>query len=511
MIVPVGEWLPDQPSFESPGASVVQNVYPRTSLSYGPVLALVSSGQGLLARCQGAVGLRSGAGDGYVFAGDASKLYYQNAGSSGFKDVSVSGGYSTGSDQQWHFDDFADNILATQISNPIQSFVIGSSTKFAPLSVNAPQARYIAIIKGFAMAGNTQDPTYGARPQRLWWPAINDPTNWPTPGTAEAAEAQSDFQDVVGRQGWLTGLVSNVGPLDGAAFFQDAVFGIVYAGTPDIFSILPIKGVKGCVAPGSIVQTPVGVFYVGPDGFYLFDGQQNIPIGEGKLNNWFLSNLDFSNILRITATIDPLHPIVWVAFPSTANSGGNPDTILAFNYALTSVLGTPGVWSLGYASTSIEAMVRSVSLGYTLEQLDVYGTIENVPASLDSQQWQGNAQFVLSAFDASHNLNGFTGAALAATVETTEDEIIPGRRVRVRRALPMVDGGLPSIVPVTRNRNIDSSVVGSASPINADGFCPLNVDARYHKFRITLPGGSVFSHIRGVSLSKEDFAATGTR
>lgn len=240
-IIPIGEWTPDQADLDNPGAAIIQNVYPRTMESYGPFAGMASAAIALDNRCQGAFGLRYTDGTEYVFAGDSTKLYYINASAESWSDVSGST-YGIASTDQWKFTLFYDSVIAVNIANVPQYYTIGSSSVFGTMSTGAPKATYVAMVRDFCMLGNTDDSTNGVRPQRLWWSAIGDPTNFPTPGTSTAAEFQSDYQDVEGDFGWLQGIIPNVGPVDALAFFQGAVFGIMYIGAPDISRSSPRTG-----------------------------------------------------------------------------------------------------------------------------------------------------------------------------------------------------------------------------------------------------------------------------
>ena len=90
------------------------------------------------------------------------------------------------------------------------------------LDAAAPKAKTMAVIKDFVMVGDTNDGTDGDQPNRVWWPAINDPTNWPTPGSSSAAQVQSDYQNLPG-----TGRVQKVAPAiggaDGAVFCERGI------------------------------------------------------------------------------------------------------------------------------------------------------------------------------------------------------------------------------------------------------------------------------------------------
>ena len=151
MFIPYGEWLPDQPDFNNPGASTVMNVLPLTMQSYAPLGAPAQVLGALDARCQGAVGARDSSSNSYNIAGTGAKLYKATSASSSWSDISISGGYSAAVEEQWRFAQMSDTFLACEINDPIQSFVFGSSSAFADLASAAPKCRYMAISRGFLM------------------------------------------------------------------------------------------------------------------------------------------------------------------------------------------------------------------------------------------------------------------------------------------------------------------------------------------------------------------------
>ena len=116
------------------------------------------------------------------------------------------------------------------------------------------------------------------------------------------------------------------------------------------------------------------VYYLADDGFYAFDGLQSVPIGREKIDRTFWSEVATSYLYRITSAVDPVNKIIYWAYPGPQSSAGAPNRILAFNYDV-------GRWSRLEQDTEI--MVRALATGYTLEQLDAFGTLETLPFSLD--------------------------------------------------------------------------------------------------------------------------------
>lgn len=501
MILPVGEYLPDLPDYNGSGANVVQNVYPRTPTSYGPFPSPSVYSDALSSRCQGCVAILDPDQNVILFAGNATKLYMLEAGSGSWTDVSKMGGYTTPADIQWKFEYYNGYVTATNYADAIQVFQIGVSTTFGDLSADAPKAKYMAFVKGFLVVANTTDGTFGDQPQRVWWPALNDPTNWPTPGGTAAAQVQSSYNDVFGTQGDIRGLVGNLGNADAAVFFRFAVWRMVYNGPPNTFDFFPAEGVRGCPAPNSIVQFGNLCFYLGEDGFYSFDGINSKPIGANKIDLTFYADVDQSYMDRIIGTADPQRKLILWAYPGTGNSGGIPNKILIYNWDLDK-------WSI--VILNCETITRLLTIGYTLDELyTVLGyLLDNVPASLDSPIWAGG-QIVLGMFDTSHKLNFFTGPNLAATIDTSESQLFQGRKARIKNARPIVDGPVvPAVAVSYRDRQVDNRTYTSAINMNSLGTSPVRASGRYISGRITLPANSDFTNISGLEL---EATVAGTR
>lgn len=516
-MLPFGEWLPDQADYLNPGSANILNVFPRTAQSYGPFPSFTTNGLAVLgARCQGSVGVRDSAANSYNFAGTASKLYRQTSAGPTWTDVSKVGGYNCSAEEQWRFAQLGDVGYAANVSDNIQAYTLGTSTAFADLAAAAPKARYLCVSRNFLLTANTSggsaDSTGpGAKPQRVWWSAIGDPTNWPTLQTAAAAAVQSDAQDVTG-DGWITGIIPSVGAVDVLVIFEKSVTRAMYIGAPDIWGFYPMYGVRGCPVAGSIQRTELGVIYLGPDDFYLNDGQTVIGIGNQKIAKTFYANVDQNFLTRICSVLDPINKLYYVAYPSVAGGQGILDSILVCNYALKSVMGTPGKWA-PITPGMFEYLAIAASFGVNEEN---FGTItgfnvDTAPAGPDSRLWTSNKDY-LGVFDTTHTLQLFTGANLAATLETGEKDILPSHRAAIMYCKPMIDGGTPTATPYTRNRLEDAIVARTASQMNAVGYCPFkDAEGFYHRIRVSMPAASVFNHAQGMDVPKEAVVDTGAR
>ena len=110
----------------------------------------------------------------------------------------------------------------------------------------------------------------------------------------------------------------------------------------------------------------------------------------------------------------------------------------------------------------------------------------------------------IAAFGLDRRLGFFDGAAMAATIETVEGELVPGERAFIRAVRPLVDGGAPRISLGRRNRLNDPLEWSQPVIQGPDGECKMRSLARYHRARIHLDAGDQWSHALGI-----DVDATG--
>jgi len=355
----------------------------------------------------------------------------------------------------------------------------------------APKAKYVSVVKNFLMVANTIDATSGAQLQRVWWSALNDPTNWPTPGTAVAAEFQSSFNDIFGNFGRITGIVGSLGTADCAIFFERAIWRGVYAGPPVVFDFFPCETIKGTSAPNSIVKRGLLVDYLGEDGFYTFDGTNSKPIGVNKVDKTFLADLDHNHLTNLVGCADPVNRMTYWLYPGQGNSNGLANRILAYSWALDrfSIIDQPN---------GCEYIFRSLSFGVTLDTMPG-GTLDAIPFALDSSVWTGGV-ITLAGFNAAHKLSYFNGTTLSPTIETSEQSPFDPMLTHVCDVRPIVDGGTPMVSLASRNRLIDPSSYNSPTGINNIGTCPQIVNGRYVKGQTTLNSGDVWTHFQGLEV-----------
>lgn len=505
--VPFGEWTPDHASFHHEDmhrASEALGVYATTEHSYAPFPTFQSVSNALTARCQGAIGVKDASGNGFAFAGDATKLY-RRTGVTWANVSRTATTYACGSEENWTFVEVGDQLVALNIGDYPQVFTLSSSSLFDNLAASTdylPKARYGAQIGDHLMLGNLNDVGLvglGLAPKRLWWCGKGDITDWPEPGTSAAAAAQAGFSaELPG--GWIQGITRGIGGAAGVVLSEDALHRVLVAGPPNAFDFDFVEGARGAWVASSILNFGRGVIYLTEDGWYVFDGSTSVPIGARRIDRWFLDRLDTDNRHRISVVPDPERKLVVISFPGEGSTGGTPNELLIWNW-------DANKWS--HASGTVETLFRDRTAAYTLEDLDAFGTLDALPYSLDSRFWSGGASQI-GAFDTAHKSGNFAGPAQAASM-ITQDFDAKGRRIFVSGFRPIVDGGTVTGGLVTRESQDGAATTTPLVAPEVDGICRIRAEGRYVRARVDVAAGGSWTHALGVQVGDEFVVLTGGR
>lgn len=488
--VPFGDWLPDLPAFNNPGATVAKNVVPGDN-SYLPFPNLTTYSDSIGGVCKGAIIARDNSGNYYNYVADTSALYV-STGLSWSNVTRLSGSYNTPSEDAWEFVQFGNRVFGVNGSNADlpQTISLGAAN-FVDLSA-APRAKHIATIRDFVVVGNIS--ATAVSPQMVRWCAINNPDSW-TPDAATMA----DFQDLPGDGGWVQKIVgSEYG--SGAVFQERAIYRMTFVGSPLVFQFDRVHNNIGVYAPQSVVSYRNFIFFLAEEGFYMFDGTNVHPIGNGKVDKTFFADLDISNVHRVQAISDATRKIVIWAYPGNGNIGGNPNKLLIYNWVYQR-------WSI-IEDVNIEWLLSAITGTYTLDGLDAVSTnLDSIAASLDDAQWRtGNR--LLGAFNDRHRLALFNGSSMGAVVETTEQQFNrgPDGLTYITEVRPVAEGLSASITLAVATRNVlteDTAYQPAIAP-NSTGFAPVRATGRFHRFRMSTSNNSDFDHLMGVDVAGTD-------
>jgi environmental stress-induced protein Ves len=471
-----GEWTPDQPGITN-GLRRAENVYSKL-VGYGALPTVVNYSNSASENLNNVVAGKTTAGATSVFAGGSTKLFKLDSGTLNLNNVSKSGNYTTPTDQRFRFTQFGNVIVAANGFDKLQGFNLNSSSLFANLAADAPEARYVTVVRDFVVSGYQS-----SYQNRVQWSALGDESSW-----TASATTQADFQDipdggsVVGVTGGEFGLI----------LMDRSIHRMVYVGSPLIFQFDNISRNLGCYEANSVIQYGGTTFFLGDDGFYACDGQNVVPIGNEKVNRFFFDNVDEGTLYLMSAAVDPTKKLIIWAYAS--NSSATADSLLIYNYQTQR-------WTSG--TTHVDRIASTSTPAVTLEGMDVYGNLDTILTTFDSRLWLGG-RLQLAGVDGAKIVT-FSGANATAYIETGDIEV-PGSTSSITLVKPTVEGGSGSVALLSRRLLTESTVFGSQTAADAENRVSVRGVGRYHRLQLT-PTGSWTSAV-GIDI---DLSPLGTR
>lgn len=456
-IVMFKEWLPDAPDLDNPGLTEAKNVIPVNG-NYEPFYALLDGGGTMPAQPRGAFRSYSTAGSA-VYAGTETLLYKQEFPSWTAKSATF------GSATYWRFAQYNDLVIAVSDAGVPQAVTNGSASNFANLATtgSAPVAQQIARVGQFVVLGDRN----AAEPHSVQWPAINNPRNWPTPGSSTAIASQAGEQLLNSGFGTVNGIAG--GDQYGIILQSAGITRMTYVGGSVVFQFDEISDGIGCHFPNSIVQVGGVVYFATDDGFFRTNGVNVEPIGHGKVDKHFTSTVDFLYPERVWGGVDWKNKVIYWSYP-TSGVSGVANRVLFYNWL-------ENRW--GRAETTAHCLL--------------YGNI------VDSYSWgvEGfNSVYRMGSYESSRT--NAISTPLTAILTTGEVEFTKGGYTRLQGVKALVRGTDTYTVAVGA-RNSQASAVTYTSEVTANsrsGFSDFRSEARYHRARVTI--SATFNSAQGV-------------
>jgi hypothetical protein len=463
-----GEWLPDQPAHLNPGLARADGVIAIAG-GYAPIGSFAPMKNGTLAaRCIGAGGYRHGNAP-ILFAATATNIYtYSSAGY-----ASVASALSGTRDIGVHFCPYGAFMLATNGADPIKSFDPASPGAMANLGGSPPVARYLAVVRGFVVAGYA-----GSNGLRVAWSDNGNPANWTAGGASEAGQYDmASGGDITGVAGGEYGLL----------FQEDRIQRMTYTADDTIWQFDEIVSDAGCAAPKSLASWGKTSFFWSNRGFMACDGTSVQAIGDEKIDRTFRSLIDRGYYGAMSAVVDPARALYIVAVPSA-----DPATsVFLYNYA-------QGRWTT--ATLTSECLFPALTLSTSVEDLDaLYASIDADGLMLDGAALRGGVPTIM-LFDGAHRLGTLSGPALAATIADATREIVPGARGRIRSIRPLTDAKAGVVSVAGADALGDMAAETPYSERRANGAYRCRENWNLTRITLSIPAGTGWSFAQGYDL-----------
>lgn len=418
----------------------------------------------------------------HIYLGDTTKLYHLE--SRVAVNRSIAGGYTVAEDDNWQLAQFGDNVVAVaDTENPQVHNMLTPATAFANLGGSPPtSATSVARVNDFLFMGKAFT---------VHWSAFNNITSW-TPSAATQAGNQALDQE--------RGEVLRIIGLDYAAIFQErAIRRAIYVGPPVIWDFGQdyVEKRRGCISKNAAVEFGRNIFYVADDGFYVFDGQTSTPIGYGKVDDYFVRNLNYPYRHKVCAAVDTINKLAVFGFP--AGGATNISELLIF--AIQDGRWTHDVLDLEFLFDSpVEPLtVDNFHLLFPDDNLDATNIS---PDDIDSAVFDDRRQLLAGVKLGTHRLGFFTGTARAATIDTGEFEAAPGRRGLVTEIWPLGDFAQAAVTAsVGYRRALPAGTLAFTNPtgMNRAGFCPQRIDGRFLRGRLQIGAGQSWRRAEGIN------------
>lgn len=389
------------------------------------------------------------------------------------------------------FAQFGASIFCATYTNETQGLDTDRESTFSRVSATCPRAAHLTVAENFLFVGDLYTRDGGTLRNAIQWSAINDPYNWPIPGTDAATAVLSGQQVFEGNGGPVQAVIAGSEVI--AIFQQEAIWRADFVGGDVVWRFSNVEEEIGLLIKGAAQAFGRAVFFVAEDGFRLFDYTSSKNIGKGRVNDWFFDNYDQDYPNSFSMSRDPQDTRVAMSFAAPGNLGV-PNRLVVYDWSLD---------RFAYGEVEVHSMIGAGTTPASLDSADVAGdqdTLEdNIAGGADEDYdiqsfddvASGTGSRVLGGFDSQFRLAQFNGTNLDGVLESGDLELTPGRRSLLTGVRSHVKGTGVTV----QAAEVKSDELEEPSPLaftipkprdKRSGIHPIRLDARYHRFRINL-------------------------
>lgn len=482
----IAPWEPDKGPYNEGTTDAVNNVQPIVN-GWGPISDLSEVAATLGEACFGGVYYRTSTGAFGVIVATQDKFWKANTSTDPYTwdDITGSTAPSIGTGQLYQFLRFGTKLLVVSLDTPVQEFDVDIGTVFVDTAGSPPGAKFIAAVGDFVVLGHLKE---GATEYPSKWKSsgLNDHEVW-TEGT-KLADSQ-----VIPDGDEIAGLIG--GPEGGYVMQRKAKRALVISNDAAMaIKQRTVDPIYGVLAPYSLVQIAAGDYvYLAEDGFKR--GDARVPIGAGRVDEYFLRDVNSGEIENVQGIADPINHIVWWRY--TDNDSVNK--MIGWDWELDR-------WCRTDADVAV--LINIVTAGVTLEALDaiflaLYGSssIDTSGAeSLDSSRWKGGRP-LFAAVSPDGILYSFTGLPMAAYMDTVASNLSGNTGIVAKvtggRAMVDTESHTMAIAVSQTHGSAELASFGAATGPSRTGFCPLRGSGRLVRMRISVEEHADWSFCHG--------------
>lgn len=478
--IPFGPWVPDAGKITGNHVVKASGVLP-ASTGYRPFKGGLTYGASVPAAVCGACLFFGSDGSLHTIVGTRDKLYVRDD----LNTWTEKGGGYTAQDHTWSMCQYGDYIFCANGVDKVQyAQITGPSvSSFQDLpGAYAPKGSRVAVVGNFLMVGDLENER-----NKIQWSVIDDPLNWPQPGSNTAIYGQSDFQ-VFPEGGNVQAIVSGMSGYEGLVFLERAIYRMQYSNSSVIFQITAVDKSIGTIAPNSVIHHNNIVYWLSERGLFATDGSTVTNISDEVLSLWLDDAIETGRENEVIAAIDPLNNTIVFAFAGPNAQARMSDTLLIYN---------PALKAFSTVNYDLEYLYTDCSRGVTLEDLDSLGPLDSLDVSLDSRSFYAQA-LTLSGFNGSHTPIIFSGENVPVEIETAEQG---EEQLMIHGIRPIVDGASPEAYIKYRSALGDTQKVKKCAPASRlDKICRTRTFGRYAAVNIKIPEKVNWTHATGAEM-----------
>jgi hypothetical protein len=472
-MIPIGFYRPDLAETNNGVSLAVLNaILMRDELgaAYGPhpSIGTLSTAVALPSAPKGITSVVTRAGGYQAYAGTADKLFKIAADGTY---TEIGSGYGVPSGDQWSMAQFGDYIYFTNTFDGLLRYNIESGGTVDAVA-GAPKGRIIfPLFNTLAMLDCDGDN------KLMKTSAINNPTIW-SGDASNRYQYFADGEELIGGGELSQGLA--------VVFQRNAIRVLTRTRDRSIFIADQLALGIGAQSPQSVVIVRGWAYFVDTDGFHRTNGQGTEPIGKSKVSKTFINSLAASALVSVQGAYDPENNrILYRYLKSTALDSDICEDVLAYHI-------DEAEWVPIEMDTA--ALITMSSPGYTLDELDQFGTIDTLPYPLDSRAWKGGEPR-LAAVDGDLKFGFVSGASLACTLET--GALLGSARELVNSIRPVTDSDTATIQIGVKEKVSDDFTWKTAQTIQPSGQSPVRGSGRIKSFRANIAAGATWTFFRG--------------
>lgn len=464
----------------APGVCLTANGVLPKSQGYGPAQQLVTpaTATALPAAPRGMITCLKRDGTTAVFGLTETSLYSLSA---TFTWTLIQAGFTCTSGDDWSCRQFGNFLLFTNTTDGLWAYNI--ETGGVPTAITAAGApREIEIIANCVFGFDCKDAT-STRDNRLIRNSdFNDHTDW--------SGGAADYQPLESGGALLGGFNLRNGA---AVILQENSMRVLQfgnAGGGALYSLLEVSTERGVVGRKSCVAFDGVLYGISTNGFFRFTLGAGLEfIGAGLVDEWFLGRVTLANLAKVQGAIDPAKKVVLWRYPSDGDTSATVfSNLIGYSWAFPA-----NPWFTWTADTAY--LSRTATAGYTLEDLDAFGTVDSITIPWDDRFWQGG-QRVFAALDSTLKYATFSGTNQAATLLTSTQNSPVTTLISWATGIDDAAGGTLEVA-VSQALSDALTFKTPAAKVSAGRF-PLRARGHNLAFRRNIPAGEAWTYAKGI-------------